>query len=295
MGSDNLRLVPCNPAGDMKIERLATMISEDRSRGRTPFLVVGTAGSVDTGAIDNLAQLADLAASEHLWFHVDGAFGALAALAPTLRPLVAGIERADSIAFDFHKWLHVPYDAGFLLVRDGDAHRRTFTSNNAYLSRAASGLAAGDVWPCDLGPDLSRGFRALKTWFTLQTFGAKRLGDSIAETCDLAKYLESRLLESKHFRLCAPVTLNVVCFSLVGDNADAANRKIVEDLHRSGRAAPSITMLDGSAVIRTAIVNHRTSRADIDAFLIDLEESRTLGATPSAVAGDSNVGLPQPD
>jgi aromatic-L-amino-acid decarboxylase len=271
VGSDYLRLVPCDSEGAMKLPELRALIAEDRRRGFKPFFVVGTAGTVDTGAIDRLDKVANLAAEEELWFHVDGAFGALAVFPPELAPLVTGIERADSIAFDFHKWAHVPYDAGFLLVRDGEAHRRTFASTNNYLTRATEGLAAGEIWPCDLGPDLSRGFRALKTWFTLQVFGTEQLGRCMLQNCRMAQHLEARLRASPDFTVRAGAKLNIVCFSVNTLNSDRDNRRMVEALHVSGRAAPSITILDGEAVIRCAIVNHRTTVADIDDFMAAIE------------------------
>jgi len=278
IGSGHLRRVPCDAEGAMRISELRSLIAEDKRRGFRPFLVVGTAGTVDIGAIDPLHEIADLAAAEDLWFHVDGAFGALAVFSPELRPLIAGIERADSIGFDFHKWAHVPYDAGFLLVRDGDAHQRAFGGADLYLTRASSGLASGDVWPCDLGPDLSRGFRALKVWFTLQVYGADQLGRCMVQNCFAAKHLASRVRASSKFGLRAPVKLNIVCFSLNSKEPDRDNRRMVEALHVSGRAAPSITILDGQAVIRCAIVNHRTTLADVDGFLSDVENlAATLG------------------
>ena len=161
IGSDNLRLIPVDAQGRIRIDLLREAVARDRAAGMKPFLIAGTAGTVNTGAIDDLGAIADFALAEKLRFHVDGAFGALSALSPKLRPLIAGLERADSVAFDFHKWAHVPYDAGFLLVRDPKMHRATFAAPMSYLSRAPSGLAAGDTWPCDLGPDRSRGFRAL--------------------------------------------------------------------------------------------------------------------------------------
>jgi len=272
IGSDHLRFVPCDESGAMRVEALRALVQADRQSGFVPFLVIATAGSVDCGAIDPLDAIADFTAKEGLWFHVDGAFGALAVLSPELKPRVAGIERADSIAFDFHKWMHVPYDAGFLLVRDGDLHRRTFGSENRYLTRASEGLAAGAIWPCDLGPDLSRGCRALKTWFTFQVFGVERIGQVIAQTCQIARYLAERIEASARFVLRAQVRLNIVCFSFESDDPDRDNRQIVEALHLSGRAAPSITLLNGQAVIRCAIVNHRTRLSDIDAFLATIED-----------------------
>ncbi len=271
IGSNNLRRAPCGPDGAVQVEVLRALIAEDRAQGATPFLLVGAAGTVNLGALDPLDELADLAAQEKLWFHVDGAFGALAAFSSRLKPLLTGMERADSIAFDFHKWGHAPYSAGFLLTRDGEMQKKTFVSANAYLTRAARGLAAGDSWPCDYGPDLSRGFQALKVWFTLRVFGTETLGRSIEDTCDLAAYLARRLSEGEKFDVKAPVTLNIVCFGLRGENAGPRNRALVEELHLSGVAAPSLTILNGEPVIRCALVNHRTRREDIDGFVAALE------------------------
>jgi aromatic-L-amino-acid/L-tryptophan decarboxylase len=273
IGSRHVRLIPVDARGALRVDVLAAAVDADRANGLLPFLVVGTAGTVNTGAIDDLGALADLCVRNRLWFHVDGAFGALCALAPSLRPLIAGIERADSVAFDFHKWAHVPYDAGFVLVRDPDLHRGTFSNPAAYLDRAPSGLAAGEVWPCDLGPDLSRGFRALKTWLTFRVFGADRIGAAIAQTCRVAKYLEMRLAETELFETCAPVALNIVCFGLRLSADGALNKAIVVDLQERGAAAPSTTVLDGKTVIRAAIVNHRTTEADMDAFMGALQVS----------------------
>src|SRR6202040_2442286 len=138
---------------------------------------------------------------------VDGAFGALEILETDLEQRIAGIEHADSLAFDFHKWGQVPYDAGFILVRDGVLHRKAFASTAPYLRKEQRGLAGGAPWPCDFGPDLSRGFRALKTWFTLKVYGTDALGAVISRTCALARYLESRILETPELELLAPVEL----------------------------------------------------------------------------------------
>jgi aromatic-L-amino-acid/L-tryptophan decarboxylase len=267
LGRGALRLIPVDPEGRMRLDLLEEALVEDRARGLHPFLVVGTAGTVDTGAVDDLAGLAELAERHGLWFHVDGAFGALAVLAPSLAPRLAGLDRADSLAFDFHKWAQVPYDAGYLLVRDGERHRAAFASPAAYLQRADRGLAAGSPWPCDYGPDLSRGFRALKTWFTLKTYGLKKLGAVIEGTCALARRLEARVRAEPDLELMAPVALNIVCFRHRGEEPDALNARIVADLHESGISAPSTTRLDGKLVIRAAIVNHRTEARDIDALV----------------------------
>jgi glutamate/tyrosine decarboxylase-like PLP-dependent enzyme len=288
IGARNLRLVPVDPRGAMRADSLAAAIAEDRRAGRMPFLVVATAGTVNTGAIDDLERIADVSRMERLWFHVDGAFGALAALSPSLRPKLRGIERADSVAFDFHKWAHVPYDAGFLLVRDAEAHRRTFVGRAAYLQRAERGLAAGDTWPCDLGPDLSRGFRALKTWFTFQTFGADRIGASIERCCSLARYLEQKLRRTAMFDVVAPVSLNIVCWRCSGPVDDGVNEAIMMDLHERGIAVPSLTRLDGRPTLRAAIVNHRTGEHHIDAFVEALVES--AGRQLRSGAGERSLG-----
>jgi len=264
-GTGALRKIAVDADHRIDVAALRAQIAVDREVGFKPFLVVASAGTVDIGAIDDLRAIAALCREEGMWFHVDGAFGALAILSPELAPLLGGIELADSIALDFHKWGQVPYDAGFLLVRDGEQHRQAFAQPAAYLSREARGLAAGAVWPCDLGPDLSRGFRALKTWFTLKTFGTDRLGRAIARSCALAKYLEARVLAEPRLELLAPVNLNIVCFRY--RSGDAVNREIVADVQESGIAAPSSTTLDGKFAIRAAIVNHRTEEADIDALI----------------------------
>jgi glutamate/tyrosine decarboxylase-like PLP-dependent enzyme len=267
LGSDALRLVPCNSRYRIDLAALEETIEQDRAAGFTPFLVVGTAGTVNTGAIDDLAALADLCQREKLWFHVDGAFGALARLAPELAPRLNGIERADSLAFDFHKWGQAPYDAGFILVRDGETHRKAFVSPAAYLKRAARGLAAGSPWPCDFGPDLSRGFRALKVWFTLKTLGTERLGAAISRSCALARYLEARINATPELELMAPVELNIVCFRYRAKDSDRVNEEIAVRLQESGIVAPSTTRLEGRTVLRAAFVNHRTSRAEVDALV----------------------------
>lgn len=266
-GSDALRHIEVDRSHRIDVSALRTRIDVDRKAGLKPFLVVGSAGTVDIGAIDDLGALSSLCNEEQLWFHVDGAYGALGMLSPALAPRLAGIENADSIALDFHKWGQVPYDAGFLMVRDGERHREAFAAPAAYLRRETRGLAAGSSWPCDLGPDLSRGFRALKTWFTLKTFGTEKLGAVIARTCALAAYLEARVLAEPRLELLAPVQLNIVCFRYRAREASRVNGEIVIDIQESGIAAPSTTLLDGQLAIRAAIVNHRTDICDLDALV----------------------------
>src|SRR5712672_1956371 len=266
-GSNALRAIEVDRFHRIDVAALRARIASDRNAGLKPFLVVGSAGTVDIDAIDDLKALSELCREEQLWFHVDGAFGALGILSPVLAPRLAGIEQADSIALDFHKWGQVPYDAGFLMVRDGERHRDAFAAPAAYLRRETRGLAAGSSWPCDLGPDLSRGFRALKTWFTLKTYGTEKLGAIITRTCALAGYLETLVLAEPRLELLAPVQLNIVCFRYRAANANKVNGEIAIDIQESGIAAPSTTLLDGQLAIRAAIVNHRTGTCDIDALI----------------------------
>ncbi|HTW28686.1 MAG TPA: pyridoxal-dependent decarboxylase [Acetobacteraceae bacterium] len=287
LGSAALRLIPCDAAHRIDTAALAAAIAADRAAGLQPFLLVGTAGSVNTGAIDDLAALANTAAAEQLWFHVDAAFGALAMLSPRLRPAFAGMERADSVAFDFHKWGQVPYDAGCIVVRDPAAALATFAQDADYLRREARGLAGGAPWPCDLGPDLSRGFRALKVWMTLIAYGGDRLG-AVAETsCAVARHLAARITREPALELVAPVPLNIVCFRLRADDdgGDRLNADLAADLQEAGIAAPSTTRVGGRLAIRAAIVNHRTEPADADALIDALlaaarRRGVPLGTTP---------------
>jgi glutamate/tyrosine decarboxylase-like PLP-dependent enzyme len=283
LGSGCLRLIATDEAGRMETGALIDAIAIDRAAGRRPFLIVGTAGTVDTGAIDDLAALADIADRERLWLHVDGAFGALARLSPELAPLLDGIARAQSIAFDFHKWGQAPYDAGFVLMRDGAKHRAAFATAAPYLQRHARGLAAGEPWLSDYGPDLSRGFRALKVWFAFKTYGAAAIGRTIAKTCHVARHLAALVDAEPELERLAPVALNIVCFRYRGPDPNGLNAEIVTALQESGVAAPSTTVLDGRLAIRAAIVNHRTRLEDVE---ILVREVLRLGR---ALSGSSGV------
>lgn len=264
LGTDRLRLIETDADGRIVAAALEAAIAADRAAGLKPFLIVGSAGTVDVGAIDDLERLADIAAREAATFHVDGALGALGVLSPLVAPKLKGIERADSLALDFHKLGQAPYDAGLLLVRDAAAHKRTFSYGDApYLRHSERGLAGGEWWPCDFGPDLSRSFRALKVWFTLKTYGLDALGDVIGRTCELAQALATEVGASPELELFAPVNLNIVCFGYRG----ADNAAIAADLQEAGRVAPSTTTLAGRTAIRAAIVNHRTGLADIQALV----------------------------
>ena len=267
LGTDSLRLIDIDEDHRVDPCAMAEAIARDRAAGFTPFLIVGNAGTVDVGAVDPLDALADLAAAEGLWFHIDGAYGALGVLSRRVRPMLKGIERADSVAFDFHKWGQVPYDAGFVLVRDEADSYAAFSQAPAYLARETRGLAAGDWWPCDTGPDLSRGFRALKTWFTLRVLGTEAIGASIDRSCDLARTLGEMIATTPELELLAPVQLNIVCFRYRCAEPDRVNPHIVADLQEAGVVAPSLTRVNGHAAIRAALFNHRTELGDIEALV----------------------------
>lgn len=268
-GRAALRKIPLDASFRMDINLLRRAIQQDKEAGLTPFFIAATAGSVDVGAFDDLETIADIAAQEQAWFHVDGAFGALAALSPVTCSLTQGLDRADSIAFDFHKWAQVTYSCGCLLVRDPDLHNATFAQATTYLAAAPRGLAGGFPWPCDLGPDLSRGFSALKIWMTLCAYGTQGLAAVVENSCTLAQKLASLVEQNKPLVLLAPVTLNIVCFGIEGQsNQDILD--LVADLQEEGLFVPSTTVINDRTAIRCALVNHRTTESDIDAFVTEV-------------------------
>jgi aromatic-L-amino-acid/L-tryptophan decarboxylase len=272
LGAASLHKIPTDDQFRIDLTALRHRIDNDRSSGLEPFCLVGTAGTVNTGAIDDLDELASLCAAEKIWFHVDGAFGGLCVLSDALKARLKGIERADSIAFDFHKWMHVPYDAGCILVRHGDLHRSAFSMRPPYLGELPRGLAGGSQWPCDFGLELSRGFRALKVWFAIKEHGTRRFGRLIEQNCAQARYLAEEIGKNPELELLAPVGLNIVCFryraaGLDNKTLDDLNGEVVQDLHESGVAAPSATRLRGRLAIRVNITNHRSRKSDFDVLL----------------------------
>ena len=269
LGRNSIRAIAVDERFAINLDALRAAIAEDRRAGNQPFCVIGCAGTVNTGGLDDLPALADICRSEGLWLHVDGAFGALCALSDFLRPLIRGIERADSVAFDFHKWMYVQYDAGCVLVRDGELHKKAFATRPDYLQHADRGLAGGGEWFTDLGPELSRSFRALKIWFALKEQGTKSIGEMIEKNCRQAQYLARLVEATPALELLAEPTLNIVCFRLSpgrvgGEELDTLNRNIVADLQERGIAAPSTTRILGKLAIRVAITNHRSRRDDFD-------------------------------
>lgn len=274
LGQRALRSIPVDAEFRIDLALLERAIAEDRAAGRTPFCVVGNAGTVNTGAIDDLTALGDLCRRERLWFHVDGAFGALAAISGSLKSLVRGMERADSVAFDLHKWLYMPYDVGCVVVRDREAHRRPFATTASYLAREARGAAPNDHDPGSLGPELSREFRGLKVWMLLQEHGVAKYARLLEQNVEQARYLAALVHQHTELELMAPVPLNIVCARFVGERRGAPsredealnglNREILIRIQERGIAVPSGTTLNGRFAIRVAITNHRSRREDFD-------------------------------
>jgi aromatic-L-amino-acid decarboxylase len=275
LGSEALRLLPTNDYYQIDLEKLEAAIRKDREEGGTPLCVIGAAGTTNTGSIDNLEALADICEQEKLWFHVDGAFGAWAALAPRARSQVVGIERADSLALDLHKWMYMPYEIGCVLVRNAEDHRKAFSLTPDYLAHGEGrlGLTGGDLpWFSDYGFQLSRGFRALKAWMSLKEHGSRKYARIIKQNIDQAFYLGELVKTAPELELSAPVSLNVVCFRYVAsalddDALDELNKQVVVELQEQGVAVLSGTVIGGKYVLRAANTNHRSRREDFDVLV----------------------------
>jgi aromatic-L-amino-acid decarboxylase len=290
LGSASLRKIPVRADFTMDVQALREALKADRLAGAEPFCVIASAGTVNTAAIDPLDELASLCQQEGLWFHVDGAFGALAYLTDTMRPRLKGLERADSLAFDFHKWAQVQYDAGCILVRRGDLHRAAFSMRPAYLEIMPRALGGGENWPADYGPELSRGFRALKVWFAFKELGVQKIAQIVEQNCQQARYLGQRILREPSLELLAPVSMNIICFrfrpeGLSADALDRLNSDIVADVQEAGIAAPSTTRILNRLAIRVNITNHRTRRNDLD-ILVDAVLYKGQDRLAAANAGD---------
>jgi aromatic-L-amino-acid/L-tryptophan decarboxylase len=281
IGWANVRLVPVDDRYRMDVAALRARVAEDRAAGVRPMCVVATAGTVETGAIDPLDDLADLCASEQMWLHVDAAYGGPAMLAPDLRPGFAGIERADSIAFDPHKWLYTPLSGGCVLVRDMAHLRESFdVADVAYVRQdkeyTLSGLDLGRH-----GPSFSRGFSALKVWVSLLAHGRDAYARRISHDAALARYLGQRVVEREDFELCAPIGLSITCFRFVPPDLgprdersddrerylDLLNERLMNEVQLDGRVFVSNAVLGGRFTLRSCVVNFRTEADDMDLVL----------------------------
>jgi glutamate/tyrosine decarboxylase-like PLP-dependent enzyme len=269
LGSRAFRRVPVDDEFRIDPAALRAMIAEDRSLGHQPFCVIGNAGTINNGATDDLAALAQLSREEQLWFHVDGAFGAWARLAPDVQSQVAGMEQADSIAFDLHKWMYLPFEIACVLIRDADVHRDAFANSASYLAVADRGVIAGGLPFAERGLELTRGFKALKAWMSLKAHGIEKFSRLIGQNIQQARYLAALINAHPDLELLAPVPLNIVCFRFRAEGfgeteLDQLNQEILIRVQESGLAVPSSTRIRGAFALRVAITNHRSQRRDFE-------------------------------
>jgi len=271
LGAKALTQVHSDGHQRMDVASLEKAIAEDRAAGVKPACIIGTAGTTNTGALDDLKAIAAICQREGIWFHVDGCIGAFVKIAPNNKNLVQGIELADSVALDPHKWLHTPFEAGCVLVRDAKRHFETFELHGEYLQLQPRGPIAGKFLS-DYGFELSRGFKALKIWMSLKENGFEKFGRLIDQNIEQAQYLERQIVAHPKLELIAPVGLNIVCFRYANGITDEAalkalNTELMLRIQESGSALPSDTTVAGKHCLRVAINNHRTRREDLDQFL----------------------------
>jgi aromatic-L-amino-acid/L-tryptophan decarboxylase len=279
IGSENLRKIAVDENFEVRIDLLEEQLKQDKANGFLPFCIVGNAGTVNTGAIDDLEMIAAIAKREGMWFHIDGAFGAVPKLLPEYTERLKGVELADSIAFDYHKWFYVNYDVGGVLIKNAQAHKDAFEINASYLAHHERGIIAGELNYNHLGIELSRGFRALKVWMILKEQGLEKYRRLVRQNIQQARYLAELVNENSFLQLMAPVPMNIVCFryyneSLSAEQHNTLNKEILMQLHERGIAAPSFTIIKGAYVIRVAITNHRSKGED---FEILANEVQRLG------------------
>jgi len=281
IGTKQLRKIPTDDRFRIRVADLAAAVAADRKAGFLPAIVVGNAGTVNTGAIDPLEELADFCKRESLWYHVDGAYGALASIVPALKPLFAGMERGDSIAADPHKWLYVPYEAGATLVRDPGRLSAAFRKFPEYLASDPESPFPGPAWYAERGVELSRGFKALKVWMGLKTHGRRGYEAQIANDVALAGFLAAEVDRRKDFERLADSPLSIANFryrpadrALPDAELDGINRRIINALVGEGSFFLSPTILKGRTAMRVSITNFRTREEDLIALL---DESERVG------------------
>jgi len=265
-GRDYVREIICDDRQRMRVDLLRESIEADRREDLRPFCVVGSAGTTNTGVVDPLSDIAALAKEFDLWFHVDGAYGAPGILDERKKHLFAGLELADSVSLDPHKWLYVPVDAGCLLFRDDAAARATFSTDEADYIKTHGYVDEEAFAFWDYGVELSRRFRALKVWLTLQYYGSRRIAEAISDDISLAEYLGEVVSKADDFELLAPVELSICCFRYISSETDLdkLNERIMERVQKGGRAYLSNATVNGHFALRACITNFRTTKSDID-------------------------------
>ncbi|OYX17259.1 MAG: amino acid decarboxylase [Algoriphagus sp. 32-45-6] len=269
LGTDAVRKIGVNDRFEMNVDELEVQIQDDLNQGLLPFCIVGTSGTVNTGAIDPMDDLLSISKKYGLWFHVDGAYGALAKLDPKYANRLKAIEEADSLAFDLHKWLYVPYEVGCTLIRDAKKHREAFAITPNYLLQESRGLSGGLESINNYGFELSRGFKALKIWMSLKEHGRDKYAQMIAQNNRQAEYLGELVNHHPDLELMAPVSMSITCFRMKREGWDEDqlrrfNREILLRLQEEGIASPSSTILLGKYTLRVANVNQRTRMEDMD-------------------------------
>ena len=272
---ESLRQVPTDERYRLDAEALARMIRRDRSEGGTPFMVSANAGATNTGAIDPLDAIADLCQREGLWFHVDAAYGGFAVLDESARRGLKGIERADSVVLDPHKWLFQPYETGCLMVRDPAVLRDAFRIMPEYMQDTDMSLEHVNF--ADRGLQLSRSFRALRVWMSVQMLGVEEFRAAISRALELARRAEARIRASAHLELLSPASLGVVCYrfrppGMDASRLDSLNRDIQGEIVESGFAMVSSTRLRGDYALRLCILNYRSTWKDVRAIIERVEE-----------------------
>lgn len=281
LGHDSLRFIPVNDDFEMDIQALEDAIAQDKADGHLPFCIIGTAGSVRTGAFDDVEALLAIRDRENMWLHVDGAFGAFAKFVPDLEHLVSGMDKADSLAFDMHKWMSLPFEVGCVLIQDQQAHYDTFTLTPDYLDHGGTrGAGAAPVWLSDYGIQLSRGFRALKVWMSIKTHGLMQYKEVIQHNIQQTHYLADLVDKHPQLERTASVPLNIVCFRFIADNMtddqlNTLNQELLLRLQESGIAIVSNSTLQGKYSLRMAHVNHRSKDSDFDLLVNTVVELGT--------------------
>ena len=292
IGRENVRLVDVDECFKIRVDDLVAKITADLEAGYLPFCVVANAGTVNTGAVDPLAEIREIADRFQLWMHVDGSYGAFAVLAKSARKLFAGLERADSIALDPHKWLYLPVDVGCVIYRAPEIARAAF-AHEAEYTRIIGEKADEAFAFWDYGPELSRRFRALKVWMLLKGVGLDSLGEAIESNLACARYLESMVRASDDFEMVAPVELSIFCLRHVPvqlrnkspQAIDAFNERLLIALQRDGSSYLSNATLAGRFALRGCVLNYRTTLRDMEILLNDLR--RVAGSLPNSASAHS--------
>jgi len=267
IGLNNLRKIPADEQFRIRTDLLKEQIQKDREAGFNPICVIGIAGTTNSGAVDNLQELAEICKSENLWYHVDAAYGGPAAKLPGVDKMFRGLEHADSVVVNPHKWLYVPFEAACILVKEPDKLRRTFSLIPDYLQSNEDEGGRTDLMEYQL--PLTKSFKSLKVWMTLKAFGSKRIRETIQADIENAQYLERLINDADDFQMLSPVPLSIACFrynpgNLEEEQLDELNRKLAHEIEQDGRIFLTATRVKGKTALRTCFINPRTTKKDVE-------------------------------